>query len=98
MFWDLEYTNFFKPVIVGTAVKEIDKYGLGLRVIASQKTRGHNTGSIKVNNTTIFFESCDQRREVGSNFVISTSLLTSVVDLKVFNHKIILFYNIFIYL
>ncbi|XP_025423466.1 craniofacial development protein 2-like [Sipha flava] len=78
--------NLFKPGAVGTVVKEIERYKLG--VVALQEMRWQDTGSMQISNTTLFFGACDGRRQAGSGFAVNNKLLTAVKSFKVINPRL----------
>jgi len=63
---------------------------LALRIVALQKVRWNDTGSIQLNNTTLLYGSCDIRRLGGTGFTVNKAYLNSVKDFKVIGPKIIL--------
>lgn len=78
--------TLFKPGAVGTVVKEIERYKLG--VVALQEMRWKNTGSMQISNTTLFFGACDGRRQTGSGFAVNNKLLTAVKSFKVISPRL----------
>ncbi|XP_029344207.1 uncharacterized protein LOC115033855 [Acyrthosiphon pisum] len=78
--------TLFKPGAVGTVVKEIERYKLG--VVALQEMRWQDTGSMQISNITLFFGACDGRRQAGSGFAVNNKLLTAVKCFKVINPRL----------
>lgn len=69
-----------------TVTQEIGRYKL--KIMAIQEIRWQGTGSLDINNHTIFYGDCDDRRQFGTGFIVHKSMVPNVMEFKTFNPRI----------
>jgi len=67
-------------------VNEVEKYRVKLKVL--QEIRWINTGTININETTIFYGSCTDQRQLGTGFAVYKDLAPVVKESKDINPRI----------
>ncbi|VVC24539.1 Reverse transcriptase domain [Cinara cedri] len=60
--------------------REVERYGF--IIVATQETRWQEIGSLEINNHTIFFKKCDDRRQFGTGFIVHKSFVPAVKEFK----------------
>ncbi|VVC46374.1 Endonuclease/exonuclease/phosphatase [Cinara cedri] len=69
-----------------TVTQEIGRYKL--KIVAIQEIRWQGGGSLDINNYTIFYWDCDDRRQFSTGFVVHKSIVPNVMEFKTFNPRI----------
>jgi len=82
--WNIR--TLFKPGAAQCLVKEIRRYNLG--VIALQEIRWNDKGTLDLQDTTIFYGECNDRRQFGTGFAVHKSIVPLVTEFKSTNPKI----------
>ncbi|XP_025407444.1 uncharacterized protein LOC112681400 [Sipha flava] len=78
--------TLFKSGAVHNIVNEVEKYKV--KLTALQEIRWTNTGTINMNETTIFYDSCTDQRQLRTGFVVHKDLVPVVKEFKDINHRI----------
>lgn len=66
--------------------KEIEKYKI--KIVALQEIRWSDEGTIDINDTTILYGKCNERRQFRVGFAVHKSLVHTVKEFKVMNSRI----------
>ncbi|VVC33729.1 Endonuclease/exonuclease/phosphatase [Cinara cedri] len=78
--------TLFKSGAVHNIVNEVEKYKV--KLTALQEIRWANTGTININETTIFYGSCTDQRQLGTGFAVHKDLVPVVKEFKDINPRI----------
>lgn len=76
----------FQPGAALSVVREVEKYKV--RIVALQEIRWNDEGTIDINDTTIMYGKCNERRQFGVGFAVHKSLVQAIKQFKVINHRI----------
>ncbi|XP_008178936.1 craniofacial development protein 2-like [Acyrthosiphon pisum] len=82
--WNIR--TLFKPGAAQCLVKEIRRYNLG--VVALQEIRWNGKGTLDLQDTTIFYGECNDRRQFGTGFAVHKSIVPLVTEFKSTNPRI----------
>ncbi|KAL4084333.1 hypothetical protein QTP88_028157 [Uroleucon formosanum] len=77
--------TLFKPGAAQNIVKEIEKYNL--KIVALQEIRWDDTGTLDIQETTILYGKCNERRQFGTGFAIHKSLVPNIREFKDINPR-----------
>ncbi|XP_008181820.1 uncharacterized protein LOC103309055 [Acyrthosiphon pisum] len=77
--------TLFKPGAAQNIVKEIEKYKL--KIVALQEIRWDDTGTLDIQETTILYGKCNERRQFGTGFAIHKSLVPNIREFKDINPR-----------
>jgi len=78
--------QLFKSGAVHNIVNEVEKYKF--KLTALQEIRWSNTGTININETTIFYGSCTDQRQLETGFAVHKDLVPVVKEFKDINPRI----------
>jgi len=76
----------FKSGAVHNIVNEVEKYKVKLTSL--QEIRWANTGTMNINETTIFYGRCTDQHQLGTGFAVHKDLVTVVKEFKNINPRI----------
>ncbi|KAL4103878.1 hypothetical protein QTP88_019213 [Uroleucon formosanum] len=77
--------TLYKSGAVHNIVNEVEKYKV--KLTALQEIRWTNTGTININETTIFYGSCTEQRQLGTGFSVHKDLVPAVEEFKDINSR-----------
>lgn len=77
--------TLYKSGAVHNIVNEVEKYKV--KLTALQEIRWTNTGTININETTIFYGGCTEQRQLGTGFAVHKDLVPAVKEFKDINPR-----------
>ncbi|XP_003248303.1 craniofacial development protein 2-like [Acyrthosiphon pisum] len=77
--------TLYKSGAVHNIVNEVEKYKV--KLTALQEIRWTNTGTININETTIFYGGCTEQRQLGTGFAVHKDLVPVVKEFKDINSR-----------
>jgi len=78
--------TLFKTGAAQGVVSEIERYRL--KVVALQEIRWSDSGSVDIQDTTVFYGKCNDQRQFGTGFAVHKSLIPAIKDFKDVNPRI----------
>jgi len=77
--------TLYKSGAVHNIVNEVEKYKV--KLTALQEIRWTNTGTININEITIFYGGCTEQRQLGTGFAVHKDLVPAVKEFKDINPR-----------
>jgi hypothetical protein len=78
--------TLFKTGAAQGVVSEIERYRL--KVVALQEIRWSDSGSVDIEDTTVFYGKCNDQRQFGTGFAVHKSLIPAIKDFRYVNPRI----------